>query len=195
MSDINRKEQTAFLVEADDLSVLAASKNLHKKQQTAPANSDDLASASIASSDAMRVTQRGHATDEAHLKTGKIITNGRGNQSEPVSQSVSLTNSKSRSTPQRGSNAGEHGILKNPFYRYDGGLINKILALIGNILKVLERIFLRLLGMRDVEPANSPKPRLQKTKENSPENDHSKELEREKRKQRRELSEQLVQRQ
>jgi hypothetical protein len=43
-----------------------------------------------------------------------------------------------------GSKAG-HGVISNPTYKYSGGLASKIISFIANILKVIERLLLRLL--------------------------------------------------
>jgi hypothetical protein len=146
MADNNPKLQAALNADdadfaADenfDLSKLAADKNLHKAAEIEstlaiePANSPDLATASISPADTLRVSP-----PRQIRKTIQEAT------------SVELTNSRSRSTTNQRDLGSKTGIFKNPFYRYDGGLLNKILALIGNILKVIERIFLRLLGARD----------------------------------------------
>jgi len=183
MSDINRKTQTTTQNEGTDLSELASSKDLHPAISTTPANTTDLASASISLADVLRVSQRIDVRKSVHERVPAQET------------SIELTNSRSKaSAPRSAEGDVKNGIFKNAFYRYDGGLLNKILALIGNILKVIERFFLRLLGARDaVAPPNNPQSASSKREDTS--TDSSKqELEKEKRKERREQAELLIKR-
>jgi ribosomal protein L12E/L44/L45/RPP1/RPP2 len=184
MSDINRKTQTATQIEGADLSELASAKDLHQSPTASPANATDLASASISPADVLRVSQRTDIRKSVHERVPAQET------------AVELTNSRSKSSAPRSTEAGaKQGIFKNAFYRYDGGLLNKILALIGNILKVIERLFLRLLGARDaVAPPSNPQSTSSKRDDKT--TDSSKqELEKENRKERREQAELLVKRQ
>lgn len=194
MADNNPKLQAALNADdadfaADenfDLSKLAADKNLHKTAKIEadltiePANSPDLATASISPADTLRVSARPEIR-----KTIQDAT------------SVELTNSRSRSTTNQRDLGSKTGIFKNPFYRYDGGLLNKILALIGNILKIIERIFLRLLGARDTTPTpNRSQSNHIKSAETGTENlEQITELDRKRRKERRERAELLTKRQ
>jgi hypothetical protein len=184
MSDINPKVQAATGVEAGDLSDLAASKNLREGISIAPANSTDLATASISSADVMRVSQR---SDIRRAVQDRIT---------PQQATVELTNGRSRSTLSKSSDTTAVGIFKNPFYRYDGGLLNKVLALIGNILKALERIFLRLLGARDTSPTpHQTQPTRAKSDGVAAESQEKQKLDQQKRKELREQAELVVKRQ
>jgi len=183
MSDLNRKTQSLATSESADLSMLSATKDLHELSDKIPANTADLASASISPAEVMRSSSR---TDIRKAVQDKVPAH---------SASVELTNSRSRAQNSSSANSQKPGVFKNPFYRYDGGLINKILSLIANILKVLERFFLRLLGARDkIEPQQR-----QQSTPTKPEDgalaSKEEQLERDKRKERREAAEQLVKRQ
>lgn len=183
MSDINRKIQAATQNEVADLSELASSKDLHQTISSIPANATDLTSASISSADVLRVSQRSDIRKSLHERVS------------PQEVSVELTNSRSKASPSRSAEGGtKNGVFKNAFYRYDGGLLNKILALIGNILKVIERLFLRLLGARDaVTTPNNPQSTSSKREDTN--TDSSKqEIDKEKRKERREQAELLIKR-
>jgi len=183
MSDINRKIQTATQIEGSDLSELASAKDLHQSLTASPANATDLASASISPADVLRVSQRTDIRKSVHERVPTQET------------AVELTNSRSKSSAPRTTEGGaKQGVFKNAFYRYDGGLLNKILALIGNILKVIERLFLRLLGARDAVAPNTQQSPSNK-REDTTTDSSKQELEKEKRKERREQAELLVKRQ
>ena len=183
MSDINRNIQTATQIEGAGLSELTSSKDLHQTLSATPANATDLASASISPADVLRVSQRPDIRKAVLEQVPQIDT------------SVELTNSRSRAPAQRSAEGGvKNGVFKNAFYRYDGGLLNKILALIGNILKVIERLFLRLLGARDtVAPPNNPQSTSSKREDTSTDSSEQ-ELEKERRKELREQAELLIKR-
>jgi hypothetical protein len=138
----DRKTQCGNAAEVPDLSELSASKKTAlTPDQLAPANEADLTSASISASDVMRVSQR---TDMR--RTAKEIS------VSPDKSAVTLSNSRSRADTSKSHENGRMGLFKNPFYRYDGGIMNKLMAFIGNILKMIERFILKLLGMRDAAP-------------------------------------------
>lgn len=120
-----------------DLSELSASKDLHRKVETQAANTPDLASASISSSSFVRSSSQSGLRAE---KTPSSIINTRSLSSD----------TKQFSGVSHGTASGTNGIFKNPMYPYRGGLVSKIITFFANLLKVLERIFLRLLGMRDI---------------------------------------------
>lgn len=184
MSDNNPKMQTATGAETADLSELAASKNLHESVSTTPANSTDLAAASISSADVLRVARRSDIRRAVQDTTTK------------QQAAVELTNGRSRLHLPKSVNGTTTGIFKNPFYRYDGGLLNKVLALIGNVLKALERVFLRLLGARDTSPTPN-QTQLTRSKSGGVAADslEKQQLDQKKRKDRREEAELLVKRQ
>jgi hypothetical protein len=129
-----------------DLSELSASKDLHRKIDALPAPTPDLASASISSSSFARASSQGRPLAERTPQS--INTNS-------LTRDTKRHTSVTQSAP---SNA--NGIFKNPAYPYRGGLISKIITFFANLLKVLERIFLRLIGGRDTV---APTPRHQPT--------------------------------
>lgn len=130
----------------NDLSGLSASKDLHQRVHQQPSNATDLASVSISSSSFVRSappvapgpekSQRTSTAERLHTPESKH----QANQGKVVSKAAP-------------------GIFKNPTYPYSGGLASKIITFLANLLKVLERIFLRLLGARDLvtpAPRNQP---------------------------------------
>lgn len=177
MSNNNRKIQSGNTVEGSDLSDLCASKETTLKPgEFAPANEADLSIASIPPSDVMRVSQRpevrrtiGESLEPTKKpETGDPLT-GNSISKSPISKSsVTLTNSRSRSESSKSAENGKMGLFKNPFYRYDGGLMNKLMAFIGNILKLIERFILRLLGMRDEAPMPQQNSASPKNKADTP---------------------------
>jgi hypothetical protein len=129
----------------NDLSGLSASKDLHRKVDTQPSNASDLASLSISSSNFVRSSTQ------------------MGLQSERVSRPTAMDRYLSSEAKQQPSTSKDSavvatGIFKNPAYPYRGNLASKIITFFANLLKVLERIFLRLLGARD---SVAPTPRSQ----------------------------------
>jgi hypothetical protein len=134
-----------------DLSELSASKDLHRKIETHAANSTDLASVSISSLSFVRSSsQIGLQSERTHPS---IIT-----KRAPTSET------KHQASASTGTSARTNGVFKNPLYPYTGGLVSKIITFLANLLKVLERVFLRLLGVRDTvappprhQPAQAPK--------------------------------------
>jgi hypothetical protein len=172
MSNNNRKIQSGNTVEGSDLSDLCASKETTLKPgEFAPANEADLSIASIPPSDVMRVSQRPEVrrTIGESLEPTKNPETGDPITKSPIStSSVTLTNSRSRSESSKSAENGKMGLFKNPFYRYDGGLMNKLMAFIGNILKLIERFILRLLGMRDEAPMPQQNSASPKNKADTP---------------------------
>jgi hypothetical protein len=172
MSNNNRKIQSGNTVEGSDLSDLCASKETTLKPgEFAPANEADLSIASIPPSDVMRVSQRPEVrrTIGESLEPTKNPETGDPITKSPIStSSVTLTNSRSRSESSKSAENGKMGLFKNPFYRYDGGLMNKLMAFIGNILKLIERFILRLLGMSDEAPMPQQNSASPKNKADTP---------------------------
>lgn len=128
--------------ESSELSSLRASKDLGSK----PANLDcdstpatDLSLNSITTSGVERISAR---------PDKRIIRHGHG-----VALSPEAKMDKSHSA--KSSTKSEVGIFKNPYYPYQGNLADRFIALLANICKVLERLFLKLLSGGD---APLPKP-------------------------------------
>lgn len=145
----------------NDLSDLSASKDLHRKVDTQPANAADLASLSISSSNFVRSsTHTGLHSERA---------------TRPTAMERSLSSeTKHQISTSNGSAAVATGIFKNPAYPYRGGLASKIITFFANLLKVLERIFLRLLGARDSVPPTPRHQPAQGTKTDKKDNSESK---------------------
>jgi hypothetical protein len=115
----------------------------------------NLDEAAISSTGVVRITQ-----DFRDDRSRRILENG--DDIDPdidpalrdFNTQVRLSNSASCSPrTERGSRcpgrSTKHGIFKNPVYNYEGGLMDKLIALLGNIVKFIEQIILRLMGARD----------------------------------------------
>lgn len=132
------KNQEASAAGQFDLTDLHASKDLHITEDRHVANTTDLSSASISATNIVRATPK---ADPRH---------------DPFhASSASRSSQASERQPARSTSATNPGIFKNPTYRYSGNIIQRIITFVANILKVLERLLLRLLGARDL---NSPTP-------------------------------------
>lgn len=128
-----------------DLSDLRASKDLHKTNDPRPVNEADLSSASISATNILRAAPR-HDPRSYSLRSTVLTSPSHGAEKRASSPSAQP--------------AGPNGILKNPTYQYTGGFLSKIITFIANVLKFVERLFLRLLGARDlVAPQHSPQSR------------------------------------
>jgi hypothetical protein len=118
------------------LGELSASRDLHKTTSAAPstepANQSDLTSLSLSPSNVVRVPHRPEPRRNVSTKPSFF--------SERETSTTRLTRSSKHSSGEPA-----HGIITNPTYKYTGGLVSKIISFIANILKVLERLLLRLL--------------------------------------------------
>lgn len=90
----------------------------------------DLASASILNSDVLRATPR--KVERRSVIGGASLTS---KQTEREKRPPTYTHQK-------------HGLIKNPLFKYEGGLINKLLSFFANLLKVIEQFALGALGNR-----------------------------------------------
>lgn len=167
MSDRSRSAQTGNSVVEGAASlpgVSATNEPVHGEQlMTQPANQSDLATASISSKDIMRVSQR--------VEPRKNLNTSRQEQSP----------SPTRAGHRRGNAPRPEGILNNPTYRYGGDLLTRFITLLANILKFIERLFLRLLSGPDSSAA-TPKPQNASTiNEQSHHTQHDQERERKER--------------
>jgi len=138
MSERDRGLQGAQTATAGQptLGELSASKDLHKTKgsdlHAEPANQSDLTNVSLSSANVMRVPHRPE------------IRRGLSTQS---SVSIEKELSTSVETIKQGGTSTKpvHGVFTNPTYKYSGGLASKIISFFANILKVIERLILRLL--------------------------------------------------
>lgn len=146
MSERTRGSHTTGLHhEANDLTELHASKAQESLRHTVaePANTD-LSSASIQSISVVRLSARPEKRKIA------AITAPTAPELEPTTE----PHQRQRSTPSRGQG---HGILKNPYFPYQGGPLERFITLLANLLKYLERSLLASLRPQ------APQPPLQKT--------------------------------
>ena len=153
---------------------LSASKDLHKTKKTElpteAANQADLKSASLSSANVMRVPHRPELRrPELHRD---ISPDNRMDSGREVSQGKNT----------RGATKPDHGIITNPKFKYSAGFASRIISFLANILKVIERLILRLLAGPD-RVASTPNQQTRSTTPNQRE-DNSPDLaeqEREKR--------------
>jgi hypothetical protein len=133
------KNQEASAAGQFDLTDLHASKDLHTKEERHAANTTDLSSASISATNIVRATPKPEPRRDA-IPSPSVTQRARPTEHQE-------TRSATAATP---------GIFKNPTYRYSGNIISRIITFVANILKVLERLLLRLLGARDLKAPNLP---------------------------------------
>ncbi|MFO0417411.1 MAG: hypothetical protein ACK5Y6_09000 [Pseudomonadota bacterium] len=187
MSDTRGKlkqEGVAQGVIEDDLSNLSASKHLHTNSpgevKREPANSidpqPDLASVSISGTDVAR--------SSAPISGQPRIISSPGRQSPHPSteRATSQTLSTKNSRPSGAGTKQEFGVFKNPAYSYGGDIVSKIIAFFANLLKVLERLLLRLVGGGE---RAAPPPGAQKSSNPAQPNNQRAEEQAEREKQRR----------
>lgn len=198
MSDIKAQLQATSTSEHQELSELAVRKDLHKVE-TEAANNPDLATACISPRDVMRVPQSvdtgSRVVRSGHSRHTTVELTDRRSRASSRSAERSTGMTATRKADAKSSERAPDGIFKNPRYSYDGGLLNKIFSLLGNIIHVLVQFLLRLLGARDTfTPAQQPQ--QSKNKDELQGSDPKEVQEREKlaRKKRREQAEQLVRR-
>lgn len=160
MSDRNRTIQgtNTALETGGSLDDLSASKNLHEKERNRSfresRNDADLASASISTSDIMRASHRPGTRRDIAARTST-------DTARDATRTTARQHHKDTSLSKR-----EHGVITNPAFKYDGGLVSKLVSFFANILKVLERLLLRLLMGPDVV---APTTRPQSTTPREPE--------------------------
>jgi hypothetical protein len=133
MSDRTRTPQSSpqSTSQAIDLTELHASVTAGlKNEQTSTPHNTDLAAASIPSANIVRLSAKPEKRDLTQLSVGATT------HTEPATQTA----------PRKGTPSNRpHGIITNPYYRYEGGLLDKLITFFANILKFLERALLRAL--------------------------------------------------
>jgi hypothetical protein len=92
----------------------------------------DLSSVSIENNNVIRVSEKPQ------------LRRPRGNN-----QSLSQNHRPSPAKTATGRPPEAYGVFKNPLFKYEGGLANRIISFLANVLKAIEQIILRLLGKRD----------------------------------------------
>lgn len=121
--------------EAIDLNELHASKSMDPSS----ANTD-LANASIQSISVVRLSSR--------PERRKIASPTLSQNEEPMMAPDRKAPTTSR--PHKGIN---FGVLKNPYYKYEGNVVERFISLVANLLKVIEHSLLR-----SFKPKNPPPP-------------------------------------
>lgn len=114
-------QQSGSPQEAIDLTELRASR---AQTELSSANTD-LASASIQSTNVVRLSVR----PEMRKVSSPSISLG----TDPEA-----TRDTKPSAPQSHARNQKHGILRNPYFRYEGGPLGRLITLVANLLKALE---------------------------------------------------------
>lgn len=140
--------------EAIDLNELHASKvsDASLSSETHPANTD-LASASIQSISVVRLSTR---PERRKVASPTLSLNGDATVSTE-------TKSAAPSRPRRGAT---FGVLKNPYYKYEGNPFERLISLVANILKVIEHSLLK--SFKPQTPPTPPSTVVIKTKRRGP---------------------------
>jgi hypothetical protein len=146
MANRNRTIQgsNAAIEGSNALGDLSATSDLHRPAnlEQSPARQSsikedlppsDLASATISDAKVMRAQYQPLSRREITPRAAASPSNSQRTQS-----------SRKTNTSRAASKGGARGIFTNPTYRYEGSFISKLLSFVANILKVLERLILRL---------------------------------------------------
>lgn len=154
MSDRSQNLQTEHMANAEsfDLSELRALRKPIQHLAEAPVN---LSQASIASNNIHRITPKQEARTATSLK--QVPSRGL------LPLRVSRAFGKGTEASAQGA---RNGIFKNPYYRYRGGLLARIITFLANLLKVFERLLLRVFRpagittktVNPTAPKEAPKP-------------------------------------
>jgi len=99
----------------------------------------DLSSVSIENNNVIRVSEK--------PQIRRPLTN---------KQSLSPDSQPSPASPAAGRQREAYGIFKNPLFKYEGGLANRIISFLANVLKAIEQVILKLLGKRDISILFAP---------------------------------------
>ena len=151
MSERTRGSQTlGAQQEVHDLTDLHASKTQESLRHTVaePANTD-LASASIQSISVVRLSIR----PEKRKVTGLTV---------PTNADLDPSAEKQKRQSANPTHSEGHGILKNPYFPYQGGPVERLITLLANVLKHLERSL--LASLRPAPPQPPPHKTIIKTK-------------------------------
>lgn len=126
--------------EALDLTNLHASKSQESLRNTiSDASNTDLSSASIQSISVVRLSARPEKRKISPITVPTV----------PELDDTREQKQSGRPHPTRGQN---HGILKNPYFPYQGGLVERFITLLANVLKHLERSLLASLRPQAPHP-------------------------------------------
>jgi hypothetical protein len=129
--------------EALDLTNLHTSKSQESlRNEITDAANTDLSSASIQSISVVRLSARPEKRKISSLNVTTV----------PDLDDTREQNQLARPQQTRGSN---HGILKNPYFPYQGGPLERLITLMANLLKHLERSLLASLRPQ-VQPQHPP---------------------------------------
>lgn len=136
MSDRTRNLQTTPQ-EANDLSNLRTV----APDKEPPHSNTDLSTASIQSIPVARLSRRSETRSLSSLIPSPTIS--------------TLRDQIGKDSPgRRAVSSKPNGILTNPYYKYEGGPLGRLIAFLANILKAIETT---LLGRRKPAPARPPK--------------------------------------
>jgi hypothetical protein len=146
MSDQGRtiKTNAAGSQEALDLSKLRASKDI---PTTLPENAPNLSQCSIAPKNVHRVATQPTSRSMQSLRPSPSIATLR--------SEVAARTSKANSKPSR---MRPNGLFSNPYYRYKGGPISRLITFLANLLKMIEQLFFKVFMPAPLPAAPSPAP-------------------------------------
>lgn len=126
--------------EAHDLTDLHASKTQESlRHEITDAANTDLASASIQSINVVRLSTRPEKRKVSSL-------------SVPTVPEIDPTSEQKREPRPQATRGQANGILKNPFFPYQGGPLERLITLLANVLKYLERSLLASLRPQPPQP-------------------------------------------
>jgi hypothetical protein len=136
--------------EVRDLADLHASKTQEAlRHSEAEVSNTDLSSASIQSMSVVRLSARPEKRKVSSLN----VATTPGLESQPEQETKQRAERKLNQS---------HGILKNPYFLYKGGLFERFITLLANLLKYLERSL--LASLRPQAPIQPPHKTVIKTK-------------------------------
>jgi hypothetical protein len=155
MTDRTRDAQlTNSNQEAIDLNELHASKATQAlRSEVSQVANTDLASASIQSISVVRLSAR----PEKRKLTAPLLA--------PTDE-LSQTTEPQKNTSTRPRANKTIGVLKNPYYKYEGNVLERCITLFANLLKVIEHALLK--SFKPQLPVPPPSPVVVKTKRRGP---------------------------
>jgi hypothetical protein len=151
MSERNRSSHTTGThQEAHDLTELHAARTQESlRQEITDAANTDLASASIQSISVVRLSARPEKRKVSSLNV-------------PTDTDLEPTSGQKRESRPQAPRGLSNGILKNPYFPYQGGPLERLITLLANVLKHFERSI--IASLRPQSPQPPPQRIIVKTK-------------------------------
>ena len=141
MSERNRSSHTTGThQEAHDLTELHAARTQESpRQEITDAANTDLASASIQSISVVRLSARPEKRKVSSLNV-------------PTDTDLEQTSGQKRESRPQAPRGLANGILKNPYFPYQGGPLERLITLLANVLKHFERSIIASLRPQSPQP-------------------------------------------